>query len=187
MASSCLTQTQGGLWKGTAGSISALWWAKAWSPNPILLPAGPPTSPLPRFLANQHLIGTPYSPTSMSLVDKKRKASKAPSKASTGLGTLRKTSSNRTPRNDDAFLASENGGAGVSPVNHLTSFHPTSSSLVVNIDQSAELEKLSSKLFGIPLLAGTNFGLRIHPGSDCHVPLVVKDTIDWLAHYGTSN
>lgn len=121
----------------------------------------------------------------MSLVDKKRKGTKPPSRSTTGLGTVRKIGASKTPRNDDGFLTSDGAGLSVSPGNHLTSFQPTLPSNVLNIDQGAELEKLSSKLFGIPLLAGTNYGLRIHPGSDCYVPLVIKDTIEWLAHYGT--
>jgi hypothetical protein len=122
----------------------------------------------------------------MSLADRKRKNSKTPSRAASVLGSAKRQAGGRVPRAEAGFLDSDSVSKAPSPSNHLSSFHPNVSSNVVNIDQGAELEKLSSKLFGIPLLAGTNFGLRIHPGSDYHVPLVVKDTIDWLAHYGMS-
>jgi len=123
----------------------------------------------------------------MSNVDRKRKTAKFSHKASSVLGTVKRQGSAKTPRYDDAPPGSFDGHlAAFSPAQHLVSFQSSGSSNIVHMEQSSELDKLSSKLFGIPLLAGTNFGLRIHAGTDAYVPLVVKDTIDWLAHYGTS-
>ena len=122
----------------------------------------------------------------MSNVDKKRRPSKFSHKASSVLGTVKRQGSSRTPRYDDVPLgAFDNAHSPFAPSHHLVGFHSSGSANVVQIEQSSELDKLSSKLFGIPLLAGTNFGLRIHAGTDAYVPLVIKDTIDWLAHYGT--
>lgn len=120
----------------------------------------------------------------MSGSDRKRKGSKAPNRGSNTLsGTKR--SAGKAQRYDDTAPGQEELFDTSSPALHLTQFQAPGPANVLNIEHGAELDKLTSKLFGIPLGSGTNFGLRIHPGSDPHVPLVAKDTIDWLAHYGT--
>lgn len=122
----------------------------------------------------------------MSNVDRKRKVPKTSRKTSSVFGTIKRHASGKTPRYDStAPGAFDSYSSAFSPSHHLVSFQPQGSTNVAQVEQSSELDKLSSKLFGIPLLSGTNFGLRIHAGTDSHVPLVVKDTVDWLGHYGT--
>lgn len=122
----------------------------------------------------------------MSDVDKKRKGPIAVLKYGALTGRSKRPSNEKGLKSSDDSL----GGADSTPTtsipsHHLLSFTPPGPSGIVHIEQGTELEKLSAKLFGVPLLAGTNFGLHIHPGSDAHVPLLVQDTVDWLAHYST--
>jgi hypothetical protein len=123
----------------------------------------------------------------MADVEKKRRGSKAVLKVATLTGSAKRQYSRGTARPDELLAFADQSGQGLSPSMHLLPFYPPGSPNVLLLDQGAELEKLSSKLFGIPLLSGTNFGLRLHPESEPHVPLLIKDTVDWLAHYGTSN
>ena len=116
--------------------------------------------------------------------DRKRKGSKPPNRGSTALSGSKKATG-KAQRYNASSPSQEELLSTSSPALHLTPFQPPGPVNVLNIEHGAELDKLTSKLFGIPLASGTNFGLRIHPGSDPHVPLVAKDTIDWLAHYGT--
>lgn len=129
-------------------------------------------------------MATAPHPLPMSSLDKKRKGSKAPARTTVTTSSSKKHNQ-RTSRHDEPGVLHGELFHASSPAHHLSTFQPPSSSNVVNIEHGVELDKLSSKLFGIPLSSGTNFALRIHPGSDPHIPLVVKDTIDWLAHYGT--
>lgn len=121
----------------------------------------------------------------MSALDRKRKGSKAPHRGSATLTGSSKKASGKAQRYDASAPPSKEDLLTMSsPALHLTPFLPPGP--VLNIEHGSELDKQTSKLFGLPLGSGTNFGLRILPGSDSHVPLVAKDTIDWLAHYGTS-
>ena len=120
----------------------------------------------------------------MADVEKKRRGSKAALKAATLTGSAKRQYARGTARPDELLAFADSAGQNQSPSMHLLPFFSPGSPNILLLDQGAELEKLTSKLFGLPLLAGTNFGLRLHPDSEPHVPLLIKDTVDWLAHYG---
>lgn len=122
----------------------------------------------------------------MSDADKKRKGPIAALKYGSVTSRFKRGSSERLKSSDDSLGSADSSLSSSTPALHLSHFSAASATNVSSIDQGTELEKLSNKLFGAPLLAGTNFGLRIHPGSDSYVPLIVQDTIDWLAHYSTT-